>query len=283
MKFLVTGAAGFIGYHVVERLCQCGNAVFGIDNLNDYYEVTLKEDRIRELENHKNFRFIKLDVSNRESLFQLFKNEKFDMVIHLAAQAGVRYSLENPYAYSDSNLSGFVNILEGCRSISVKHLIYASSSSVYGANTSQPFKESDRVEHPVSLYAATKRSNDVYNHGEMFRDFTYIDDIVDGISGLLNSIPEQSDQNRNVAHNIFNIGNGQPVKLMDFILALEEELGIKAKKNFLPMQPGDVPSTWASTEYLFEKTGYKPHIDISVGVKNFVSWYKNYYKLQIRK
>lgn len=332
MKFLVTGAAGFIGAAVVNKLCQKGYEVIGIDNLNTYYDVRLKLDRLAELNKLLNFTFLTLDLFDKTAVSNLFATSKFDRVIHLGAQAGVRYSLENPLAYSDSNLAGHINILEGCRHNNIEHLVYASSSSVYGMNKSQPFKESHPVDHPVSLYAATKRSNellahtyshlygipttglrfftvygpwgrpdmapfkftkaisegktiDVYNNGDMYRDFTYIDDIVEGIIRTQDVIPTPTDKRRdavdssNAPYSIYNIGNGSPVKLMDFIGAIETALGIEANKNFMPMQPGDVPVTWASTEALESATGYKPSVDIQTGVNRFVDWYKTYYKI----
>lgn len=331
-KILVTGAAGFIGYAVTKRLCELGHQVVGIDNLNTYYDVNLKLDRLNQLTNRSNFTFYTLDLFEKMSVATLFQSEKFDKVIHLGAQAGVRYSLENPLAYSDANLAGHINILEGCRHNNVEHLVYASSSSVYGMNKEQPFKESHPVDHPVSLYAATKRSNellahtyshlynvpttglrfftvygpwgrpdmapfkftkaisegktiDVYNNGDMYRDFTYIDDIVEGIVRIQNVIPSNTDKIRDAVnssdapYSIYNIGNGSPVRLMDFIGAVEMALGVEAKKNFLPMQPGDVPATWASTEELFKAIGYKPSIDIQTGVNRFVDWYKTYYQI----
>lgn len=332
MKYLVTGAAGFIGFAVCQKLCEMGHQVVGIDNLNTYYDVNLKLDRLNLLKVLQNFEFYTLDLFEKTAVAVLFKTEKFDRVIHLGAQAGVRYSLENPLAYSDANLTGHINILEGCRNNNIEHLVYASSSSVYGMNKEQPFKESHAVDHPVSLYAATKRTNellahtyshlygipttglrfftvygpwgrpdmapfkftqaitegktiDVYNHGDMYRDFTFIDDIVEGILRIQAVIPEHDSTKRNspnisdAPYSIYNIGNGSPVKLLDFIGAIERALGIEAKKNFMPMQPGDVPATWASTEALFDATGYKPSVDIQSGVNAFVDWYKAYYKL----
>ncbi|NRD74813.1 NAD-dependent epimerase [Shewanella sp. VB17] len=333
MKYLVTGAAGFIGNAVCKRLCEQGEYVIGIDNLNDYYDVNLKLSRLDLLKNNSHFTFYKLDLFQRSDINSLFKIEKFDRVIHLGAQAGVRYSIENPHTYADSNLIGHVNILEGCRHYNVEHLVYASSSSVYGLNTKQPFKESDPVDHPISLYAASKRANEltshtyshlydipttglrfftvygpwgrpdmapfkfakaittgkpinVYNFGDMFRDFTYIDDIVEGIIRIQNVIPTRSQNvdiknpnQSNAPYSIYNIGNGSPVKLMDFISCLEEALGIEAEKNYQPKQPGDVLTTWASTEELYQATGYRPNIDINTGVNRFIYWYKEYYRL----
>ncbi|MBU2924923.1 NAD-dependent epimerase [Colwellia sp. 1_MG-2023] len=334
MKFLVTGAAGFIGFHVVQRLCKQGHEVIGIDNLNDYYDVNLKLARLNELKAYKSFKFIKLDLANREGIAQLFAIEKFNRVIHLAAQAGVRYSIDNPMAYADSNLIGHLTILEGCRHNNVEHLIYASSSSVYGLNNKTPFATSDSVDHPISLYAATKKSNelmshtyshlynipttglrfftvygpwgrpdmalykftkaiingdpiDVYNQGDMRRDFTYIDDIVEGIIKIQDIIPEKnkdwqvesgSTAESSAPYKIFNIGNGNPVKLLDFIDSLESSLGIKATKNFMPMQAGDVYQTYADIEELFIATDYKPLVAVSDGVKEFVNWYKGFYQ-----
>ncbi|MDC9596817.1 NAD-dependent epimerase [Xenorhabdus anantnagensis] len=333
MKYLVTGAAGFIGFHLIKKLIKNGNHVIGIDNINDYYDVSLKKSRLEALSNLKNFRFIFMDVSDRNSIEELFKNNKFDRVINLAAQAGVRYSLINPYSYSDSNLSGFLTILEGCRHNNINHLVYASSSSVYGLNDQFPFSTADSVDHPISLYAATKKANelmahsyshlygipttglrfftvygpwgrpdmalfkftkailshepiDVYNNGQLSRDFTYIDDIVEGIVRISDVVPIPDNSwtpkignpaNSSAPYKIYNIGNGSPVNLMDYITALENSLGIKAIKNMLPMQPGDVYSTWADTEDLFKVTGYKPSTNVSDGVEQFIQWYKQYY------
>lgn len=335
MKYLVTGAAGFIGFYVSQRLCAQGHEVIGLDNLNDYYDVNLKLARLKELEVFSEFRFVKLDLSNREGIAQLFATEKFDRVIHLAAQAGVRYSIDNPMAYADSNLVGHLTILEGCRHNNVQHLVYASSSSVYGLNSKVPFATSDSVDHPISLYAATKKSNelmshtyshlynipttglrfftvygpwgrpdmalfkftkaivngetiDVYNNGDMRRDFTYIDDIVEGILKVQDVIPQKNDswtvEQGNAAtskapYRVFNIGNGNPVKLMSFIEALESSLGIEAKKNFMPMQPGDVYQTYAEVEDLFEVTGHRPAVSVKQGVDNFVNWYREFYQV----
>lgn len=334
MKILVTGAAGFIGFHLAKKLCDSNWNVIGLDNLNSYYDVKLKNDRLNQLLPYSNFKFYKLDLIERESIKKLFKEEKFDYVVNLAAQAGVRYSLENPYSYIDSNLSGFLNILEGCRHNPVKHLIYASSSSVYGANTKMPFSVHDNVDHPVSLYAATKKANelmahtysnlykipttglrfftvygpwgrpdmalfiftkniaegkpiDVYNNGKMKRDFTFIDDIVDGIIKLIPSISE-SNPNWNghepdsatsfAPYKLFNIGNNQPVELLRFIEVIEDKLGKKAIKNFLPIQPGDVPATYANVDDLVNAVGFKPNTPIEDGVSKFVEWFKDYYK-----
>ncbi|WP_061033134.1 NAD-dependent epimerase [Vibrio splendidus] len=334
MKYLVTGVAGFIGSVVSERLCSAGHEVIGIDNLNDYYEVSLKHDRLKRIE-HENLTFIELDLADREGIAELFAQQKFDRVIHLAAQAGVRYSIDNPMAYADSNLVGHLAILEGCRHNKVEHLVYASSSSVYGLNQKMPFHTADSVDHPISLYAATKKSNelmahtyshlydvpttglrfftvygpwgrpdmalfkftkkivngesiDIYNNGDMMRDFTYIDDIVEGIIRVQDRIPTKqldwtveqgSPATSSAPYRVFNIGHGSPVKLMDYIEALESALGVEAKKNFMPMQPGDVYATYADTEDLFSATGYKPEVKVKQGVKAFVDWYKAYYTL----
>ncbi|AUM00709.1 protein CapI [Rhodocyclaceae bacterium] len=335
MKILVTGAAGFIGMHTSERLLARGDEVVGLDNLNDYYDPRLKEDRLARLAPHANFRFVKLDVADRAAMARLFAEEGFDRVIHLAAQAGVRYSLQNPHAYVDSNLVGFMNILEGCRHGQVGHLVYASSSSVYGGNTLMPFSEHHSVDHPVSLYAATKKANelmahtyshlyglpttglrfftvygpwgrpdmalflftrailegrpiDVFNHGRMRRDFTYIDDIVEGVLRTLDRVAEadpgfdadRPDPGRsNAPYRVFNIGNHQPVELMAFIEAIEEALGCKAEKNFLPLQDGDVPATYADTTELNAWTGFAPATPVAEGVRRFVAWYRAYYRV----
>jgi UDP-glucuronate 4-epimerase len=334
MKILVTGAAGFIGMTTSLRLLARGDEVIGLDNLNDYYEVQLKLDRLARLQTHANFRFVKLDVADREGMAALFAAEKFDRVIHLAAQAGVRYSLQNPHAYVDSNLVGFTNILEGCRHSQVQHLTYASSSSVYGGNTRMPFSVHDSVDHPVSLYAATKKANelmahtyshlfglpttglrfftvygpwgrpdmaaflfadailagrpiDVFNHGDMQRDFTYVDDIVEGVVRLLDHPPAgdptfdpmKPDPARSRApYRIFNIGNSDPEPLMDFIGAIEAAVGKTAEKRFLPLQDGDVPATFADTAELAALVGFRPRTDVREGVKRFVEWYRAYYK-----
>ncbi|GEA51305.1 NAD-dependent epimerase [Vibrio inusitatus NBRC 102082] len=334
MKYLVTGAAGFIGSAVVERLTDAGHEVVGIDNMNDYYQVSLKEDRLKRIV-HDKFVFKHLDLADREGIAGLFAEEQFDKVIHLAAQAGVRYSIDNPLAYADSNLVGHLTILEGCRHHKIKHLVYASSSSVYGLNKKMPFDTADSVDHPISLYAATKKSNelmahtyshlysvpttglrfftvygpwgrpdmalfkftkailngdeiDVYNNGDMQRDFTYIDDIVEGIIRIQDVIPETNNDwsveegspaTSSAPYRVFNIGHGSPVKLMEYIEALEDALGVEAKKNFMPMQPGDVYATYADTEDLFKATGYKPQVKVKEGVKAFADWYKAYYKL----
>lgn len=335
MKILVTGAAGFIGMHVCERLIARGDEVVGIDNLNDYYSPQLKTDRLNRLIPNAAFRFIKLDVADRAGIEALFAAEQFGRVIHLAAQAGVRYSIKNPHAYADSNLVGFVNILEGCRHNKVQHLVYASSSSVYGGNTKMPFCESDSVDHPVSLYAATKKANElmahtyshlydlpttglrfftvygpwgrpdmapflftsailegrpinVFNHGQMKRDFTYIDDIVEGVLRTVDRPaepaadfnPDKPDAALSYApYRVFNIGNSDPVELMDFIGAIENSIGMKATKNFLPMQDGDVPATYADTEALKAWTGFVPSTSVVDGVARFAAWYRAYYSI----
>ena len=335
MKFLVTGAAGFIGFHVSERLLAAGHQVIGIDNLNDYYDVSLKQARLNLIENHPNFRFQKLDLADREGMADLFAAEKPQRVIHLAAQAGVRYSLENPHAYADANLVGHLNVLEGCRHHKVEHLLYASSSSVYGLNRKMPFSTDDSVDHPVSLYAATKKANelmshtyshlygllttglrfftvygpwgrpdmalfkftkaivegkriDVYNHGKMRRDFTYIDDIAEAIVRLQDVIPQAdpswtvetgSPATSSAPYRVYNIGNSSPVELMDYISALEKALGKEAQKNMLPIQPGDVLETSADTSALYEAIGFKPHTSVEEGVKRFVEWYKAFYQV----
>ncbi len=334
-KVLVTGAAGFIGFHLTQRLTGAGYHVTGIDNINDYYDVNLKLDRLKILESLDNFQFEKMSLENKEGIDELFAAQKFDYVVNLAAQAGVRYSLENPYAYISSNVSGFMNILEASRHNKVKHLVYASSSSVYGANTKMPFSVHDNVDHPMSLYAATKKANelmahtysnlfdlpttglrfftvygpygrpdmalfiftkailegkpiDVYNHGKMRRDFTYIDDIVTGIERLIPNIPKPNpawsgdhpDPASSFApYKVYNIGNNQPVELMTFIEAIEDAIGKKAIKNMMPIQPGDVPATYANVDDLMTDVGFKPATEIRDGIQNFVNWYREYYKL----
>jgi len=335
MKILLTGAAGFIGMTTALRLLERGDEVVGLDNLNDYYDVQLKLDRLARLQPLPGFRFVKLDVADRAGMEALFAAERFDRVIHLAAQAGVRYSLQNPHAYVDSNLVGFMNILEGCRHTKVQHLVYASSSSVYGGNTKMPFAERDSVDHPVSLYAATKKANelmahtyshlyglpttglrfftvygpwgrpdmalflftkailegraiDVFNHGRMKRDFTYVDDIVEGVIRVLDRraepdpayVPEAPDPGTsNVPYRVFNIGNHQPVELMEFIGHIEDALGLQAKKNLLPMQDGDVPATYADVDALAAWTGFAPATDLRTGIGRFVDWYRGYYRV----
>ncbi|HFK7981299.1 TPA: NAD-dependent epimerase [Klebsiella oxytoca] len=334
MKFLVTGAAGFIGFHACKRLLQAGHEVVGLDNMNDYYDVNLKQARLDLLQSPL-LSFHKIDLADREGIAQLFAHEKFNRVIHLAAQAGVRYSLENPFAYADSNLIGYLNILEGCRHNHVEHLLYASSSSVYGLNRKMPFSTDDSVDHPVSLYAATKKANelmahtyshlygipttglrfftvygpwgrpdmalfkftkamlegksiDVYNYGKMKRDFTYIDDIVEAIVRMQDIIPQPNPEwtvetgspaDSSAPYRVYNIGNSSPVELMDYITALEEALGMVAEKNMMPIQPGDVLETSADTKPLYDMVGFRPQTTVSQGVKNFVDWYKAYYKV----
>jgi UDP-glucuronate 4-epimerase len=334
-KILVTGAAGFIGADVCMRLLERGDQVVGLDNLNDYYEVSLKEARLARFSDHCNFRFVKMGLEDRASIEALFEEEKFDKVVNLAAQAGVRYSLENPHAYIDSNIVGFVNILEGCRHHKIKHLVYASSSSVYGANETMPFSVHDNVDHPLSLYAASKKANElmahsyahlyqlpttglrfftvygpwgrpdmapilfvkailegrainVFNHGKMRRDFTYIDDIVEGVTRVLDSTAESNPDwtgmkpdpaSSKAPWRIYNIGNSKPVALMDFIKAIEDALGIEAKKNFMPMQAGDVVATSADVQALMDDVGFKPDTPLKNGVKQFVDWYRGYYEV----
>ncbi len=350
MKILVTGTAGFIGHNLAKKLLERGDEVVGLDNINDYYDVNLKYGRLQDLgikreevkegefatsSKYPKHKFIKLDLSDRDGMEDLFEEEKFDAVCNLAAQAGVRYSLENPHAYINSNVVGFMNILEGCRHHGVENLSYASSSSVYGLNKSQPFKTSDHTDHPVSLYAATKKSNEmmahtyahlygvrttglrfftvygpwgrpdmapmlftdailsdraikVFNHGDMSRDFTYIDDIVEGIVNVIDN-PAKSDENWDATnpnpssstapYKVYNIGNNEPVRLMDFIQAIEEKLEKEAEKNFMDMQPGDVQSTYADVQGLIKDMNYKPDTSIKEGVSAFVDWYKEFYKV----
>jgi len=334
---LVTGAAGFIGFHLTERLCRQGFTVIGLDNLNDYYEVSLKEARLGVLSENSNFHFVKMDLCDEAHLNDLFKEHEFEYVIHLAAQAGVRYSLKNPKAYLKSNLEGFLNILEACRNFSVKHLIYASSSSVYGANKTMPFSVHQNVDHPISLYAATKKSNelmahcysslfdlpttglrfftvygpfgrpdmamflftkailegkpiDVFNNGKMKRDFTYVDDIIESIVRLIPLAPSRSinwdahhpDPGTSFAPwRVFNIGNNSPVELLNFIEILEDKLGKKAAKNFLPIQDGDVPETFADVEDLANLTGFRPCTSPEIGIGKFVDWYLSYYHIKV--
>ena len=337
MKILVTGAAGFIGFHLIKALLEANLSdeallIVGIDNINDYYDVGLKQDRLNilnELSTPENFTFIKLDLADRDAIAELFSTYQFDTVINLGAQAGVRYSIENPHAYVDSNVVGFVNILEGCRHHDIKHLIYASSSSVYGMNIKQPFTTADCVDFPISLYAATKKSNelmahsyshlynipttglrfftvygpygrpdmayfsftkkilagepiDVFNNGDMQRDFTYIDDIVSGIIGIMKKIPAKQHSAITTAsapYKIYNIGNNQPVTLRRFITAIEDACGKKANENLLPMQAGDVPITYADIDELVADIGFKPETNIEDGINTFVTWYKQYYSI----
>ncbi len=333
MKILVTGVAGFIGMHSAKKLLDDGHEIIGIDNLNDYYDVTLKEDRLKTLEGYKNFKFLKLDIKDQKDVLDLFKKESPERVLHLAAQAGVRYSIQNPYVYIDSNIQGFINILEGCRAIKTEHLVFASSSSVYGGNTKVPFSEHDNVDHPVSLYAATKKANElmahtyshlyqipttglrfftvygpwgrpdmspmlftkailddepiqVFNHGDMMRDFTYIDDIVASVNETLFKIATPNSNfdahhpdpaTSHAPYRIFNIGNSQPVPLMQFIETIEDALGKKAIKKMMGMQAGDVKVTSADTSELNQWVNFKPNTSIKEGVKRFVDWYKSYY------
>lgn len=349
MTILVTGAAGFIGFHLVKALLKSGDQVLGIDNINDYYDVNLKYARLAEIGIFKEcivdnipvqsvkysaYTFIKLDITDRANLESLFLAQKFDGVVNLAAQAGVRYSIENPYAYIEANIVGFINVLESCRHHKIGHLVYASSSSVYGNNVKMPLSTSDSVDHPISLYAATKKSNElmahtyshlfglpttglrfftvygpfgrpdmalflftkailagvpiqVFNNGEMKRDFTYVDDIVSGIIRVLDHPPLQSGKRVNdtsvsetAPYKVYNIGNSSPVRLMDFIEAIESKLRISATKELLPMQPGDVPMTWADTSDLERDLGYRPNTPIEEGVGRFIDWYKEYYKIK---
>ncbi|MFO8236556.1 MAG: NAD-dependent epimerase [Bacteroidales bacterium] len=350
MNILITGTAGFIGFHLVSHLIKDGNSIIGLDSINNYYDVNLKYSRLKEhgiykdeiqynqviaSKNFPDYSFVQLDLSDKDNLFKLFDEQGFDQVIHLAAQAGVRYSFSHPDAYLKSNWEGFLNTLEACRHYDVKHLVYASSSSVYGLNEKMPFSENDNVDHPISLYAASKKSNelmahtysylfnlpttglrfftvygpwgrpdmalfkftkailddkpiDVYNHGEMQRDFTYIDDIVDGISKVSQNTPlpnknwsgKAPDPFSSMApYKVYNIGNSSPVHLMDFIHAIENSLGREAQKNYLPLQPGDVPKTWADVENLKNDMGYQPTTSVKEGVIKFIDWYRNYYQV----
>lgn len=334
-KILVTGAAGFIGFYLCKRLIERGDDVTGIDNINNYYDVTLKFNRLKQLEGRKNFEFIRMDLSDKDRIIKLFSEKGFHVVVNLAAQAGVRYSLKNPYAYIDSNICGFLNILEGCRHNHIKHLVFASSSSVYGANTKMPFSVHHNVDHPVSLYAATKKANelmahtyaslynipctglrfftvygpwgrpdmayflftkaiiegkpiDVFNHGKMKRDFTYIDDIVEGVVRVTDKTPESNAQwsgdnpdsaSSYAPYRLYNIGNNNPVELMRFIEVVEACLGKRAEKNFLPMQKGDVHATYADIDDLVADVGFKPSTPIEKGIEEFVTWYRMYYDI----
>jgi UDP-glucuronate 4-epimerase len=334
MKFLVTGAAGFIGFHTAQLLLERGDEVVGLDNLNDYYDVSLKEARLAQLRSRSNFRFVKLELADRTAMAELFAREKFQRVIHLAAQAGVRYSLQNPLAYVDSNVVGFANVLEGSRHNSVEHLVYASTSSVYGANTKMPFSVHQNVDHPLSFYAATKKANelmahtyaylyslpvtglrfftvygpwgrpdmalflftknilagkpiDVFNYGNHRRDFTYIDDIAQGVVRSADRVAtanpdwngDEPDPGTSKApYRLYNIGNNQPVELMRYIECIERSLGRKAQKNLLPLQPGDVPDTFADIDDLVRDVGYRPATPVEVGVERFVKWYIDYYR-----
>ena len=333
MKVLVTGAAGFIGMHVSKKLLARGDEVIGLDNLNDYYSVSLKEDRLAQNQDHPNFSFVRADLADKPAMEALFHAHQFDGVINLAAQAGVRYSLENPHAYIDSNIVGFMNVLECCRHHNIGHLVYASSSSVYGLNSSMPFSIHDNVDHPISLYAASKKANElmahtyshlyglpttglrfftvygpwgrpdmalflfteaiakgepikVFNNGEMLRDFTYIDDIVEGVVRVLDRPArpnaawqgDKPDPGTSPApYRLYNIGNNNPVKLLDFIAAIEQALGKQAIKNMLPIQPGDVAATYANIEDLEQDVGYRPDTSIAKGIEQFVNWYQAYY------
>ena len=350
MRILVTGSAGFIGFHLVEQLLARGDEVIGLDNLNDYYDVRVKYGRLEragiaqteieygrpvQSQRHAHYRFTKLDLEDRDGIEALFSEMKFDKVCHLAAQAGVRYSLTNPHAYISSNIVGFTHILEGCRHNQVKHLAYASSSSVYGMNKTMPFSTKDNVDHPISLYAASKKANelmahcyshlyglpttglrfftvygpwgrpdmalflftkaivedrpiDVFNHGDMKRDFTYVDDIVEGVMRVIDN-PPAADPNWSAAqagpstssapYKVYNIGNSSPVRLFEFIEAIEEALGKKANKNMMPMQPGDVPATWADVSDLVENLAYQPNTSVLDGVGRFVAWYREFYQV----
>lgn len=329
MKILITGVAGFIGYYLAQRLLADGEQVYGIDNLNDYYDVNLKKARLAQLTSNNSFQFQLLDLNNREEILQLFQDQNFDCVVNLAAQAGVRYSLENPFAYVDTNLVGFANILEACRLTHPQHLVFASSSSVYGTNTKIPFSVTDNVDNPVSLYAATKKANElmahsyshlyslpmtglrfftvygpwgrpdmayfkfvraiersepinIFNYGKMQRDFTYIDDVIEGVVRVMHQPPKphSGKEHNNARYKIYNIGNNKPVELLTFIEVIEKAMGKKAQKNFLPMQPGDVPRTYADVDELMQDVGFKPTTTIEEGIDKFVRWYKDFYHLK---
>lgn len=336
MTVFVTGAAGFIGYHLSSKLLDQGFTVVGLDNLTPYYSVRLKEDRLARLLPHPEFRFIRLDLSDREAVASLFEEQRFDYVVNLAAQPGVRYSLQNPASYIDTNIVGFANVLEGCRHSGVKHLVYASSSSVYGLNTRMPFSVHDNVDHPVSLYAASKKSNElmahcyshlfrlpttglrfftvygpwgrpdmshylfvkaifegkpiqVFNHGKMRRDFTYVDDIVEGVARVMRAIPEPNPEwngqrpdpaSSPAPYRIYNIGNNQCVELEEYINAMEEAIGKPAIREYVDMQPGDVPATYADVDDLTTAVGFKPTTDIRTGMARFVAWYKDYHEIE---
>ncbi len=338
MNVLITGMAGFIGFHLAKRIANTEKEyenIIGVDNLNPYYDVRLKKDRLKELEKYNNIKFYEIDLIEKEKIFNLFKKYKFDVVVNLAAQAGVRYSLKNPYSYIDSNINGFINLLEACRHFKVKHLVFASSSSVYGLNAKMPFSIHDNVDHPISLYAATKKANElmahtyshlykipstglrfftvygpwgrpdmalfiftkaifegkpinVFNYGKMKRDFTYIDDIIEGVVRVMKKIPKPNpnwdpfnpDPGSSPApYRLYNIGNNKPVELMDFIAAIEEAVGKKAKINFCEMQKGDVVATYADIDDLIEDVGFRPYTDIREGIRKFVKWYREYYKI----
>jgi UDP-glucuronate 4-epimerase len=337
MKILVTGAAGFIGYHTAKRLLERGDEVVGLDSLNEYYDVTLKHARLAQLQAHRNFRFVKLDLADRAGVANLFAAERFARVVHLGAQAGVRYGVEHPFAYIDSNLVGTMTVLEGCRHNGVEHLVFASTSSVYGANTKMPFTVHQNVDHPLSLYAATKKSNelmahayaslyqlpmtglrfftvygpfgrpdmalfvftknilagrpiDVFNYGHHKRDFTYVDDIVEGVVRAVDHVAapnaawsgdDPDPATSNAPYRVYNIGNQKPVELMRYIEVLEQCLGRKAEKNLLPLQLGDVPDTWADVEDLAADVGYRPSTPVEVGVARFVDWYVDYYRVRL--
>jgi UDP-glucuronate 4-epimerase len=335
MKFLITGAAGFIGFHTSQYLLDRGDTVIGVDNINDYYDPSLKEARLSQLKDNDRFTFYKRDIIDKDAVNTIFETESPEHIIHLAAQAGVRYSIENPYAYIDSNITGFMNILEACRHNPIKHLVFASSSSVYGSNTNMPFSVNDNVDHPLSIYAATKKSNelmahtysnlfdipvsglrfftvygpwgrpdmalfiftrkilngeaiDVFNEGKHKRDFTYIDDIVEGVvrvsDNVATSNPEWNSDKPDPAtskapYRLYNVGNNSPVELMYFIEQIEKNLNKKADKNYLPLQAGDVPATYANVDALIDYVGYSPSTSIESGIENFIKWYKDYYKI----